>query len=115
VLAAADAAAQLMQLADAEPVGVHYQHDRGVGTSTPTSITVVHTSTSIWPVRKAAIAASFSSAGSFRASALAADPPACRNVSGRKVLRPLPTSGRWLTLFGAFFGFVGLVDPRRHT
>ncbi len=31
MLAAADAAAQLMQLADAEPVGIHHQHDRGVG------------------------------------------------------------------------------------
>ena len=31
MLAAADAAAQLMQLADSEPVGVHHQHDRGVG------------------------------------------------------------------------------------
>ena len=31
MLAAADAAAQLVQLADAEPVGIHHEHDRGVG------------------------------------------------------------------------------------
>lgn len=31
MFAAPDAAAQLVQLADAEPVGVHHQHDRSVG------------------------------------------------------------------------------------
>ena len=35
MLAAPDAAAQLMQLADAEPVGVHHQHDRGIGDVDP--------------------------------------------------------------------------------
>src|ERR1700684_2881130 len=30
MLASPDAAAQLMQLADAEPVSVHHQHDRGI-------------------------------------------------------------------------------------
>ena len=30
MLAATDAPTQLMQLADAEPVGVHHQHDGGV-------------------------------------------------------------------------------------
>ena len=53
--ATADAAAELVQLGDAEAVGVEEDHLVALGTSTPTSMTVVETSTSISPAAKARI------------------------------------------------------------
>jgi hypothetical protein len=52
---AADPAAELVELGDAEAVGVEDHHDVALGTSTPTSMTVVATSTSSSPDRNRAI------------------------------------------------------------
>ncbi len=81
-----------------------------LGTSTPTSMTVVHTSTSISPARNAAITASFSSLDSrpcIRPSRTPARGPRCsRASSSTTVVGGGPCS---LSLFFVdFFAVAGL-------
>jgi hypothetical protein len=60
LVSAPDPAAQLVELGETKAVGMFDDHQGGIGTSTPTSITVVATRTAIRPVAKASITASFS-------------------------------------------------------
>ncbi len=73
--AAADAAAQLVQLGDPEPVGVQSTIVVALATSTPTSMTVVETRTSTSPAAKARMVRSLSS-GAIRPCILARRSPA---------------------------------------
>ena len=79
--AAPDPAAQLVQLRQAEALGVLDHHDRRLGTSTPTSTTVVATSALVSPRWKRSIAASFSGPFIRPWTRPTASPNTCRRSS----------------------------------